>query len=112
MPHSKNVDSSSDIGLGMGSVLERANQEIEKLKKSTLNSKSRYWKPVKKRNEDNSKIGFKRLVQEKSSDNRGVYDEWRRGYHYFCEQTINTKGQKVQRQRLKDNTISFGKGIK
>ena len=41
---------------------------------------------------------------------RGVYDEWEKGYEYFCNQTVNTKGQKVNRQRLKDYKINYGKG--
>jgi hypothetical protein len=41
---------------------------------------------------------------------RGVYDEWLRAYDYFCNQTVNTKGQKVNRQKLKSYTISYGKG--
>jgi hypothetical protein len=101
----------SNIGLGMYSVLERANQEIERLKKVTLNPKSKYWKPINKRStivEASGAAG----VKESSFGimSRGVYDEWEKGYDYFCNQTINTKGQKVNRQRLKDYRISYGKG--
>ena len=99
----------SDIGLGIHSVLQRADQEIEKLKKATLNPKSRYWKPMKKVDTETSKVGVNRY--EFSEGNlRGTYDEWLRAYDYFCNQTVNTKGQKVNRQRLKDYKISYGKG--
>jgi hypothetical protein len=99
----------SDTGLGMYSVLERATQEIEKLKKAKLSTKSRYWKPMKKVDTETSKVGVNRY--EFSEGNlRGTYDEWLRAYDYFCNQTVNTKGQKVNRQRLKDYTISYGKG--
>lgn len=99
----------SDIGLGIHSVLQRADQEIKKLKKATINPKSKYWKPMKKVDTENSKVGVNRY--EFSEGNlRGTYDEWLRAYDYFCNQTVNTKGQKVNRQRLKDYTISYGKG--
>ena len=102
-----------DIGLGVGiySVLKRADQEIEKLKKATINPKSKYWKPMKKVDTETSKVGIN-CYKFSEGNLRGTYDEWLRAYEYFCNQTVNTKGQKVNRQRLKDNTISFGKGIK
>jgi len=99
----------SDIGLGIHSVLQRADQEIKKLKKATLSPKSKYWKPMKKVDTETSKVGVNRY--EFSEGNlRGTYYEWLRAYDYFCNQTVNTKGQKVNRQRLKDYTISYGKG--
>jgi hypothetical protein len=92
----------SDIGLGIHSVLQRADQEIKKLKKATLSPKSKYWKPMKKVDTETSKVGVNRY--EFSEGNlRGTYDEWLRAYDHFCNQTVNTKGQKV-------NRLSYGKG--
>ncbi len=99
----------SDIGLGIHSVLKRADQEIEKLKKATINPKSRYWKPMKKVDTETSKVGINRY-KFSEGNLRGTYDEWLRAYDYFCNQTVNTKGQKVNRQKLKDYRISYGKG--
>ena len=92
----------SDTGLGMYSVLERANQEIQRLKKARLSPKSRYWKPVNKR----STIVEASDVAGVKEDSFGVvsrvaYDEWVKGYEYFCNQTVNTKGHKVNRNALK-----------
>lgn len=97
--------------LGMLAILHRADQEIEKLKKSQLNTNSRYWKPVKKNREhDASKVGVK-CVSE--TNLKGTYEEWIKAYDYFCNQKVNTKGQKVNRERLKErskiNKILFGK---
>jgi len=92
----------SDTGLGMYSVLERANQEIQRLKKARLSPKSRYWKPVNKRStivEASDVAGVKEDPFGVVS--RGAYDEWMKGYEYFCDQTVNTKGQKVNRNALK-----------
>ena len=100
----------SNTGLGMFSVLERASQEIERLKKVTLNPKSKYWKPINKRStivEASGAAGVKESPFGIMS--RGVYDEWEKGYEYFCNQTVNTKGQKVNRQILKDYKINYGK---
>ena len=83
---------SSDIGLGILSVLHRADQEIEKLKKGSLNTKSRYWKT--------SKVGVKQTVFS-GGNSRGIYDEWNRAFEWFCNQTVNSKGQKVNRNALK-----------
>ena len=91
---------SSDIGLGILSVLHRADQEIEKLKRGSLSTKSRYWKPIRKQDHETSKVGV-RLQTFSEGNLRGVYDEWNRGYEYFCNQKVNTKGQKVNRERLK-----------
>ena len=99
----------SDIGLGIHSVLQRADQEIEKLKKATISSKSRYWKHMKKVDTETSKVGVN-CYQFSEGNLRGTYDEWLRAYDYFCNQTVNTKGQKVNIQRLKDYKISYGKG--
>tara|TARA_R110000824_G_scaffold55069_7_gene151729 strand:- start:1785 stop:2135 length:351 start_codon:yes stop_codon:yes gene_type:complete len=107
-----------DTGLGICSVLQRADQEIEKLKKASLNPKSKYWKPTKKADKNTSKVGISNSYQFSESNLRGTYDEWLRAYEYFCNQTVNTKGQKVNRQKMKDYAIifkkgiSFGKGIK
>ena len=92
----------SDTGLGMYSVLERATQEIERLKKARLSPRSRYWKPVNKRStivEASSEAGIKEDAFAAIS--RGAYDEWMKGYEYFCNQTVNTKGHKVNRNTLK-----------
>ena len=50
---------SSDFGLGILSVLHRADQEIERLKKGSLNTKSKYWKPIRKQEYESSKVGVK-----------------------------------------------------
>ena len=92
----------SDTGLGMYSVLERATQEIERLKKARLSPKSRYWKPVNKRStivEASDVAGVKEDPFGVVS--RGAYDEGVKGYEYFCNQTVNTKGHKVNRNALK-----------
>ena len=92
----------SDTGLGMYSVLERANQEIQRLKKARLSPRSRYWKPVNKRStivEASDVAGVKEDPFGVVS--RGAYDEWVKGYEYFCNQTVNTKGHKVNRNALK-----------
>ena len=90
----------SDTGLGMYSVLERAAQEIERLKKASINPKSRYWKPVKKQDNESSKVGVQ--YREFSGDNpRVTFDEWNEAYEHFCNQTVNTKGQEVNRKALK-----------
>lgn len=103
---------SSDIGLGILSVLHRADQEIAKLKKGSLSTRSKYWKPMKKQDYETSKIGVKQTTFSEGNL-RGVYDEWNRGYAYFCDQKVNTKGQKVNRERLKEYGMmkqpSFGK---
>jgi len=103
---------SNDIGLGMFSVLERANQEIENLKKSRVSTRSKYWKPIKKQDNETSKVGVKQTIFTEGNL-RGVYDEWNKGYVYFCNQKVNTKGQKVNRERLKEYGMmkqpSFGK---
>ena len=91
---------SSDIGLGILSVLHRADQEIAKLKRGSLSTKSRYWKPIRKQDHETSKVGV-RLQTFSEGNLRGVYDEWNRGYEYFCNQKVNTKGQKVNREQLK-----------
>lgn len=92
----------SDTGLGMASVLQRAKQEIKKLKKANLNPKSKYWKPINKR-VSMVEASVTSGVKEDSFGviSRGVYDEWAKGYEYFCNQTVNTKGQKVNRNALK-----------
>lgn len=92
-----------DIGLGVGiySVLKRADQEIEKLKKATINPKSKYWKPMKKHDHlETSKVGVQ--YREFSGDNpRVTFNEWNEAYEHFCNQTVNTKGQEVNRKALK-----------
>lgn len=93
-------DQSSDIGLGIFSVLHRADQEIEKLKRSNLNAKSRYWKPIRKQECESSKIGVKQTVFSEGNL-RGIYDEWSKAFVWFCNQTVNSKGQKVNRSALK-----------
>lgn len=103
----------SDTGLGMFSVLERASQEIERLKKVTLNPKSKYWKPINKRStivEASGAAGVKESPFGIMSSE--VYDEWAKGYEYFCDQTVNTKGHKVNRRKLKAGIlqkINYGK---
>ncbi len=101
-----------DIGLGVGiySVLKRADQEIEKLKKATINPKSKYWKPMKKVDMETSKVGISNSHLFLEGNLIGTQDEWLRAYEYFCNQTVNTKGQKVNRQKLKDYKIRYGKG--
>ena len=91
---------SSDIGLGILSVLHRADQEIEKLKKGSLNTKSRYWKPIRKQEYESSKIGVRQTTFSEGNL-RGIYDEWSRAFEWFCNQTVNSKGQKVNRNALK-----------
>jgi|MDTC01.1.fsa_nt_gb hypothetical protein len=108
----------SDTGLGMFSVLERASQEIERLKKVTLNPKSKYWKPISKQSSNENATG-KSGVKENPFGviSRGTYDEWIKGYEHFCNQTVNTKGQKVNRNRLKKQSeawirqMTFGKQV-
>ena len=80
---------SSDIGLGILSVLHRADQEIEKLKKGSLNTKSRYWKPIRKQEYESSKIGVKQTAFS-GGNSRGIYDEWSRAFEWFCNQTVNS----------------------
>jgi hypothetical protein len=101
----------SGSGLGMLSILHRADQEIEKLKKSNLNTNSKYWKPINKNREhDTGKVGVKSVSE---TNLKGTYDDWMKAYAYFCDQKVNTKGQKVNRQRLKEyakmSKLSFGK---
>ena len=102
----------SDTGLGMASVLQRAKQEIKKLKKANLNPKSKYWKPMKKHDHlETSKVGVQ--YREFSGDNpRVTFDEWNKAYEHFCNQTVNTKGQKVNRNALKKLAESWMKQIK
>jgi len=106
---------SSDFGLGILSVLHRADQEIEKLKKGRVNTKSRYWKPIRKQEYETSKVGVRQITFSEANL-RGIYDEWNKGYAYFCDQKVNTKGQKVDRERLKEYGMmkqsSFGKAEK
>ena len=108
----------SDTGLGMYSVLERADQEIKNLKKANLNPKSKYWKPINKR-VSMVEASVTSGVKEDSFGviSRGVYDEWAKGYEHFCNQTVNTKGQKVNRNALKKlaepwiRQMKFGKQL-
>ena len=108
----------SDTGLGMASVLQRAKQEIKNLKKANLNPKSKYWKPINKR-VSMVEASVTSGVKEDSFGviSRGVYDEWAKGYEHFCNQTVNTKGQKVNRKALKKHAerwmsrIKFGKQL-
>ena len=108
----------SDTGLGMASVLERAKQEVKNLKKAKLNPKSKYWKPINKR-VSMVEASVTSGVKEDSFGviSRGVYDEWAKGYEYFCNQTVNTKGQKVNRNALKKlaepwiRQMKFGKQL-
>tara|TARA_B100000902_G_C27310177_1_gene917911 strand:- start:260 stop:616 length:357 start_codon:yes stop_codon:yes gene_type:complete len=93
-------DQSSDIGLGIFSVLHRADQEIERLKKGSLNTKSKYWKPIRKQDNESSKVGVRQLGFS-GGNSRGIYDEWNRGFEWFCNQTVNSKGRKVNRNELK-----------
>ena len=69
-----------DIGLGVGiySVLKRADQEIEKLKKATINPKSKYWKPMKKIDMETSKVGI---------SNSYFFFEY---FNHYFQQLINT----------------------
>jgi len=91
---------SSDIGLGILSVLHRADQEIERLKRANLNTKSRYWKPIRKQEYETSKIGVRQTTFSEGNLT-GIYDEWSRAFEWFCNQTVNSKGQKVNRSALK-----------
>jgi len=108
----------SDTGLGMASVLQRAKQEVENLKKANLNPKSKYWRPINER-VSMVEASVTSGVKEDSFGviSRGVYDEWAKGYEYFCNQTVNTKGQKVNRNALKKlaepwiRQMKFGKQL-
>ena len=40
----------------------------------------------------------------------GSVEEWVEGFKYFCKQTVNTKGQKVNRRKLLNENFSFGCG--
>ena len=109
----------SDTGLGMASVLQRAKQEVENLKKANLNPKSKYWKPTKKQSSNDNTTG-KIGVKEYSSGfsyRGGIHDDWIKGYEYFCNRTVNTKGQKVNRNALKKlaepwmKQMKFGKQL-
>tara|TARA_E500000081_G_C6127260_1_gene351492 strand:- start:1275 stop:1622 length:348 start_codon:yes stop_codon:yes gene_type:complete len=108
----KPIIHTSDTGLGILSVLERANQEIRNLRKAKLSYKSRYWKPVDRRSPSEvSKSGVSKY-SNKQKISRGLYDEWTKGYEYFCDQTVNTKGHKVNRKKLKAGIlqkINYGK---
>jgi hypothetical protein len=109
----KPITHTSDTGLGILSVLERANQEILKLRKAKLSYKSKYWKPVDKRSASEiTKTGGSKYNLTEPNQTRGLYDEWTEGFKYFCEQTVNTKGQKVNRAKLKERfkpSFLFGK---
>jgi len=111
----KAITHTSDIGLGIHSVLERADQEIKNLRKGKLSYKSRYWKPVDRRSPSEvSKSGVSKY-SNKQKFSRGLYDEWMEGYEYFCNQTVNTKGYKVNRNKLKADILqkfNFGKNNK
>ncbi len=108
----------SDTGLGMASVLQRAKQEIKNLKKANLNPKSKYWKPINKR-VSMVEASITSGVKEDSFGviSKGALNEWAKGYEYFCNQTVNTKGQKVNRNRLKKcaepwiRQMKFGKQL-
>ena len=92
----------SDTGLGMASVLQRAKQEVENLKKANLNPKSKYWRPINER-VSMVEASVTSGVKEDSFGviSKGVLNEWAEGYKHFCNQTVNTKGQKVNRNALK-----------
>jgi len=109
----KAITHTSDIGLGIHSVLERADQEIRNLRKGKLSYKSRYWKPVDRRTASEiTKTGVSKYNLTEPNQSRGLYDEWAEGFKYFCEQTVNTKGQKVNRAKLKERfkpSFLFGK---
>lgn len=108
----KPITHTSDIGLGIHSILERADQEIKNLRKAKLSYKSKYWKPVDRRTpSEATRSGISKYVN-KENNTRGFYDEWNQGYEHFCNQTINTKGQKVNRQRLKAGIQKFEFGKK
>ena len=108
----------SDTGLGMASVLQRAKQEIKNLKKANLNPKSKYWKPINKR-VSMVEASVTSGVKEDSFGvfSKGVLNDWVKGYEHFCNQTVNTKGQKVNRKALKKHAerwmsrIKFGKQL-
>jgi len=108
----------SDTGLGMASVLQRAKQEVKNLKKANLNPKSKYWRPINKR-VSMVEASVTSGVKEDSFGviSKGVLNEWAEGYEHFCNQTVNTKGQKVNRKALKKHAerwmsrIKFGKQL-
>jgi hypothetical protein len=40
----------------------------------------------------------------------GSVDLWREAYKYFCNQKINTKGYKVDRKNLRENSFKPSSG--
>lgn len=67
-------------------------------------------KTVKESEKNISDTGLGMASVLERAKQEGTLDEWLRAYEYFCNQTVNTKGQKVNRQRLKDYKVRYGKG--
>ena len=101
----KPITHTSDTGLGIFSVLERADQEIQNLRKAKLSYKSKYWKPVDRRSPSEATRSGVSKYHNKEKNTRGFYDEWNQGYEHFCDQTVNTKGHKVNRKILKEGIL-------
>src|SRR6056300_1356343 len=99
----------SDIGLGIASVLERADHEIRLLKKASISPKSKYWRPTRQKIVESTKIGIKMTAS--SDEYLNLLHEFNEAFEYFCKRTVNTKGQKVNRKHLsnKINDFKFGR---
>lgn len=79
----------SDFGLGIGSMLNRADMEIENLKRGRIGYKSKYWN--KKRNKINFSL---------SAEDVGTTDDWIKAYDRFCKKTVNVHGKPTNRKHL------------
>jgi hypothetical protein len=79
----------SDIGLGIGSMLSRADMEIEKLKRGHISYKSKYW------NKKENKYNYNTFT-----DDIGNPKDWIEAYNRFCNKTINVHGKPTNRKHL------------
>ena len=79
----------SDIGLGIGSMLNRADMEIEKLKRGHISYTSNYWNVKENKNNFNT-----------FNDDIGTTDDWIKAYDRFCKKTVNVHGNPTNRKHL------------
>jgi C4-type Zn-finger protein len=91
-------------------ILGRADFEIERLKKMDESSYKKAFRYDEFNNaarkvttgfQDNYHLSYRVI---------GSVEEWEEAFKYFCKQTVNTKGQKVNRRKLLNENFSFGCG--
>jgi len=102
----KKYDSSGRQHESSSSWMNRVAYELVRIKKSTLSPMSTYFKKRVNYDYASEKCGVAYSASSEV-DKIGSEEEWLRGYKYFCQQKVNTKGQKVNRKRLLE--LSYNK---